>query len=152
MWQGDRSLSHPPFLRQNCKQTQKWATSRYKVASDTVEALLWDLFAWFLTDISQCIFRHRGGIRRGPEHRPAHGHVHSSKAARPSLTSNWWTESSVNVALTYKRSTNIYFMISNCDKLFYSLTTSTLESGLRICSYFCFVCFLYIVGYLEKWS
>lgn len=134
MWQGDRSLPNPPILRQNCKQTQKWASSRYKVAADTVEALLRDLFAWFVPDSSHldiCICRHRGGIWRGPEHSSAHGHVHSSKAARPSLTSNWWSESSVNVALTYKRSTNIYFMISNCDKLFYSLTTSTLECGLE---------------------
>lgn len=64
------------------------------------------------------VFRRRGGIRRGPEHRSAHRPFQSSKAARPSLTSNPQTEWSVNVALTYKRSANLYFMILNCDKLF----------------------------------
>lgn len=112
-----------------------------------------DLFAWFqwvlLLDV--CISRFRGGIWRGPEHRPAH--FHSSKAARSSLTSNWETEFSVNVALTYQRSANIYFMILNCDKLFYSLTNFSLGYGLDLfLLLFCVLFFLIHYWIFRKWK
>lgn len=79
-------LSLPFFAKiasklKNEPQAGKKSANRHRLKSSSAGDLSLRVF----------VFRHRGGIRRGAEHRAAHGPFHCSKEARPSLTGNQGT-------------------------------------------------------------